>query len=286
METHLASPLAQAATGPWTPRRAVARAKPMVRISLGVHPQCVQEQQPDDKEKGAPGSASEKTASGREQWNRDEDRPSHPLEALGEIEIFHKSEVLVPTHLPEHGGANENALIAVIVAGEAIPDSIDPRDRAEAPPSLRKAMLKGAAGNGIVGEGLLDQCEGVRRGERIGVQEKEDFAQRGRCSGIHESGSCGARRPQESRATSHGAYCSVRIAAGRNDDLGPVNLFQGLKVVKRTTEGVGVGPCRNNDGKSRAIVSCTRWNCEVSQFHQSTRRLCASEPYFTSSIVV
>jgi hypothetical protein len=70
---------------------------------------------------------------------------------LGKVEILQESKILVPTHLPEHGGANEHALVAVIVAREAIPDSIDPRDRAEAPPGLRKAMFKGAAGDVIVG---------------------------------------------------------------------------------------------------------------------------------------
>jgi hypothetical protein len=78
-----------------------------------------------------------------------------------EVEILHNWEVLVPTHLPEHGGSNKDALIAVIVVGQAIPDPIDPRDRAETPPRLRKAMLESAAYDVIAGQGLLDQRKGV-----------------------------------------------------------------------------------------------------------------------------
>jgi hypothetical protein len=210
----------------------------------------VQKQQPDNKEKGAPGSASEKAASGREQRYRDEDGPSRPLEALGKIEILHEPEVLVPTHLPEHGGANEDALIAVVVVGEAIPDSVDPRDRAEAPPGLRKAMLKGAAGDGIVGEGLLDQCEDVRRGEGIGVQKKEDVAPCGRCTRIHEGGPRGARRPQESRSPGDGTFGTGGIPGGCDDDLDRVGPHEGLETIKGAAKRGGIVPYRKDDGKS------------------------------------
>ena len=88
----------------------------------------------------------------------------------------------------EYGCANENALVTVIVAGESVADPVKQRDHIEAPPPLHEEMLEGAPHDAVVGEGAMDQLEGVWRREGIGVKEEENLAAGNRSARVLEGG--------------------------------------------------------------------------------------------------
>jgi hypothetical protein len=90
-------------------------------MALGVEPQGVQQQQPDDKQERAPGAAGEKSATRGVQWLADQHSLPDVFETLAEVEILHQLKWAIATHLAKDDGPHEEPLIAIIIAGETIP---------------------------------------------------------------------------------------------------------------------------------------------------------------------
>jgi hypothetical protein len=62
---------------------------PALGIALGIEPQGVQQQQPDDEQERAPGAAGQEAATGGTQRLADERCLPDTFETLAEVEILH-----------------------------------------------------------------------------------------------------------------------------------------------------------------------------------------------------
>ncbi len=87
--------------------------------------------------------------------------------------------------------------------------------------------------------------------EGIGVEKEQDFAARSCGPGVHERGAGGDGGPQEPGPVRHGALGALGVAGSHHDDLCPLDAYESVHVVKRSTEGGSVVPNRNDDGDTR-----------------------------------
>jgi len=133
----------------------------------------MQGDQPGDEEKGPHRPAGHEPPARRAERDPDQHGAAAPLEATGELEILQDAEGLVAAHPAKHRGANEDPLVPVVVAGEAVADPVDPGDEAEDRGRLREEVLEGAARNPRVRQGCADQPQGLCRREGVGVEEVE-----------------------------------------------------------------------------------------------------------------
>jgi hypothetical protein len=126
----------------------------------------------------------------------------------------------------EHGCANENALVTVVVAGESVADPVKQRDYAEAPPLLHEEMLEGTPHDSVVGERAMDQFEGVWRRERICVKEEKGLAAGDLSARVQEGGAGRIGRPEKPCPICHGPLGALFVTRGRDNSLGLRNSHE------------------------------------------------------------
>jgi hypothetical protein len=144
---------------------------PALGIALGVEPQGVQQQQPDDEQERAPGTTGQEAASGGVQRLADEPCLPYAFETLAEVEILHELKRAIATHPAKYGGAHEESLIAIIIVGETIAETVHPVDHLQAPQRLYKPMCECTADDALWKQGLPNQLQGLHRWEGIRMQK-------------------------------------------------------------------------------------------------------------------
>ena len=192
----------------------------------------MEREQPDDEEERPPWPAGEEAAARGAQGLANEDAPAATLEPLGEVEVLQEPEVAVAAEFPEDRRPHEDALIAVVVAGDPVAHAIDVGDQPQAGRALGEEVLERASHRAAVGQGLRDQPERVRRWGRIGVEEEQHVAARDRGAGIHQRGARRPARPDEPRAAGDGPLGAVGVAPRGHDDLAGGDVPEAGEVVE------------------------------------------------------
>ncbi len=194
----------------------------------------MQQQQPNNKEEGPPRPLGKEAPARGEHGDFNKDSPSQTFQTLAELKVLQYLKLLVSPHVTENRGADKYSLIAVVIASKAVPDPVDPSDHAKTPSRIREEMLECTPKNTGVGEGAMDEFQGVPRRKGVGMKEKEDLPMSHRSSRVHVRSPGRLARPEDLCASRRCPLNFAVIARGGDDDFRIFNssktleAFQGL----------------------------------------------------------
>src|SRR6266508_3210867 len=239
------------ASRPRAPRLSIGGTAPALRVPLGVEPEHLEEQEPDDEAEGAPGPARDEAPPGGAERGANQHGPPLPLQPPRQVQVLQKRQVPVPAHASEGAGPDEDALITVVVACQPVADPVDPGDHAEAPAGLGEQVLERAADHQGIRQRLADQREGGHGREGIRVEEEQGVAARLRRPRIHQGRASGASGPKDAPPSGGDPRRALGIARSGHDHLRLRDTRETLEPVESAAECRGVVPAGHDDGHAR-----------------------------------